>query len=204
MKNWGAFSASKNWEKIEKAVKDTTGIILVYNGTIANPLFHSNSGGCTENSEDVWDGISVPYLRSVISKGDEFGSDYKTDFEISSSDLIKKMKAGYPDFKYSGKDIASAIQILEYTGGGRVKSVKVGNITMKGTDFRKLLNLKSANFIIQKGSKDEVKLTTYGNGHGVGLSQWGSNYMAKSGGSFDEILKYYYTGIKLSNTNMFK
>lgn len=203
IKNWGKSIGSKNWKKIEKAVNDTHGIILVYNGAIANPVFHSNAAGRTENSEDVWDGVSVPYLKSVISKGDELGKDYKTDVTISAADFIKKLKGSYPSFKYTGKDISSDIQIIEYTSGGRAKTVKIANVTMKGTDFRKLFELKSANFIVQKADKDVVKLTTYGNGHGVGLSQWGANYLAKNGGGFEEILKHYYIGIQLDNVNNF-
>ncbi|MDP4094762.1 MAG: stage II sporulation protein D [Bacillota bacterium] len=203
MKSWGIFSASKNWNKIDKAVNDTKGSILVYNGQIANPVFHSNGGGKTENSEDVWEGVAVPYLRSVVSEGDQYSPEYKNTVVIKNTDFSKKMKGSYPSFKLTGKDTAASIKILEYSAGGRAKNVNVGNITMKGTDFRKLFNLKSANFKVQNNGKSSIKITTYGNGHGVGMSQWGANYLAKKGGSYDEILKYYYTGIQLSNVSAY-
>lgn len=204
MRNWGIFSASKYWNKIEKAVNDTKGKIITFDGAIANPVFHSNSGGRTENAEDVWDGVSVPYLKSVVSEGDEFSPEYKNVTNIKISDFKSKMKESYPNFKLTGKDVAGNIKILEYTEGGRVKNVQIGNITMKGTDFRKLFNLKSANFLVENGDKDQLKITTYGNGHGVGMSQWGANYLAKKGGNYEEILKYYYTGIELSDIKAFE
>lgn len=197
MKGWGVFAAIRNWNKIERAVSDTKGIIITYNGEMANPLFHSNSGGRTENSEDVWDGVAVPYLRSVESAGEEGTSEYTNVVRIKTSDFSSKLKEAYPDLKLSGKDILQNIKVQGYTQGGRVKTIKIGNITLKGTDFRKVFSLKSANFKIESSDKDTLKITTLGYGHGVGMSQWGANYLAKSGANYEEILKYYYTGIDL-------
>jgi stage II sporulation protein D len=77
-----------------------------------------------------------------------------------------------------------------------VKSIKVGNKTLEGTDVRTILNLNSANFTIEF-SKTNVAINVLGNGHGVGMSQWGADVMAASGKKYDEILKHYYQGIEI-------
>lgn len=199
MKKWGIFKASKNWNKIEKAVSETKGLIITYDEKVINALFHANSGGKTENCEDVWDGIQVPYLRSVESNGEDAAKDFKSAVTIRINDFIDKLKNVYPEIKLNSKNVLENLKILEYTAGGRVKSLKIGDITMKGTDFRKLMGLRSANFKIDKEGNDSIKITTLGYGHGVGLSQWGANYLAKRGGTYDEIIKYYYTGVEIAS-----
>lgn len=202
MKGWGIFQAARNWSRIERAVSETKGIVAIYDGKIANTLFHSNSGGRTENSEEVWAGVSVPYLRSVDSSDDKYNKDYKAIVTVKISDLAEKLLATYPDAEL-GRNIASSIKILDYTTGGRVNTLKVGDISLKGTEFRSLMSLRSAKFYIEKAGSDELKITTYGYGHGVGMSQWGADALAKKGGTFDEILKFYYTGIELTTIDKF-
>jgi len=199
MKKWNIFTRYRNWRKIEKAVNDTSGIIITYNGVVANPLFHSNSGGRTENAEDVWDGVDVPYLKSVPSNGEEGNPEFRNSVLVKNSDFIKKMESRFPGFKIKKDDIAGGIRVLEYTAGGRVKRVQIGNTVMKGTDFRALFALKSANFKVERKDGETLEITTLGYGHGVGMSQWGANYLAKNGGSFEEILRYYYKGVELSS-----
>ncbi|MCX7711988.1 MAG: stage II sporulation protein D [Clostridia bacterium] len=198
MKKWGIFNASKNWSKISKAVNETKELIIVYEDRVVNPVFHSNSGGRTENSEDVWEGGAVPYLRSVESSGEGLTPEFETTVNMKIKEFTAKLKTEYPQVKLNEKDVLKDIKILDKTEGGRVKSIKVGNVTIKGTDFRSLFSLKSANFKIEKHEKDSIIITTYGNGHGVGMSQWGANYMAKSGGNYEEILKYYYKDVEIS------
>lgn len=197
MKKWGIFSALMNWNKISKAVAETRNTIIVYDNSVVNPVFHSNSGGRTENAEEVWEGSSVPYLKSVESRGEDTNPAYKNIVEISSKDFCRKLKSQYPEIRINEKDILKDIKVLEKSEGGRVKNVKVGNITLKGTELRTLFSLKSTNFILKKEGASNIKITTYGNGHGVGMSQWGANSMAKEGRKYDEILKYYYKGVEV-------
>lgn len=204
MKRWGIFSAIKYWNKIDKAVNETRNIIITYNNNIANPLFHSNSGGRTENAEDVWDGVEVPYLKSVRSDGEDVTSEFKSTITIEVKEFTDKLKNEYSDFKINDKDIIKDIKIVDFTAGGRVKTIKTGNHVLKGTDFRRIFSLRSANFKVEKGDDKNLKITTYGNGHGVGMSQWGANNLAKLGGSYDEIIKYYYKGVELSTIDKFK
>lgn len=199
MEKWDILTAPNNWNKIEKAVADTRDILITYDNYIVNPVFHSNSGGKTENAEDVWEGNGVPYLKSVLSEGEEESLQYKTEILIKVDDFCKTLKNENPDINLNEKDLLKEIEILNYTQGGRVKTIKIGSVNFKGTDLRKIFSLKSANFKIEKVDNNMLKITCFGNGHGVGMSQWGANYLAKQGKNYEEILKYYYTGISLSN-----
>jgi len=96
------------------------------------------------------------------------------------------------------------IEILERTQAGRVKEMKIEDVVIKGTELRALLDLRSTNFTIEKGKEGEVIITTIGYGHGVGMSQWGANNLAKNGGTYEEILKHYYTGVYLDTIENFE
>ncbi len=196
-KKWGILFASRNWSRIEKAVNGTKGVVLEYEGETANALFHSNSGGRTENCEEVWEGVSVPYLRSVVSRGEEDSKAYRNVIKIKIKDFVKKMNNAYPGIDIEAIDVPRCIKIIDHTSGGRVDTLKVADVEMKGTEFRVLFELKSANFAIEKTDKETLTITTYGYGHGVGMSQYGANYLAKRGGIYSEILKYYYIGVDL-------
>lgn len=196
MKRWNILFASRNWSKISKAVNETKGLIAVYNGSVANTLFHASSPGRTENAEDVWPGQSVPYLKSVESSGDEASKGYITSVAVSADELAEKLLKLYPDAEL-GNDPAKTISILDFTEGGRVKTLRIGNITMRGTEFRAMLGLRSACFSIDFIDDDLMRITTTGHGHGVGMSQWGANALARTGGTFREILRHYYTGIDI-------
>lgn len=196
MKKWSIFFAARNWSKIEKAVNTTKGMIVVYNGSIANTLFHASSAGRTENSEDVWAGVAVPYLRSVESSGDEDSKGYVTSISIDKGAFLEKLRKTYPDNEFD-KDIFDSIHIMDHTQGGRVGTIKIGDIKLKGTEFRKLFKLRSSAFIIKENKDGSLKITTTGYGHGVGMSQWGADSLAKKGGTYTEILKHYYTGVDI-------
>ncbi len=200
MKKWSLFSSKKNWNKISNAVDSTNGQIITYNGEIANPVFHSNSGGKTENSEDVWEGVVVPYLKSVDSAGEDNCKEYTSTVSLKTDEFVEKLTDEYPYIELDEDNLSEDIEVLDYTKGGRVKDVKIGNVHLKGTDFRSIFSLRSANFSV-KEQNGVVRITTIGNGHGVGMSQWGANYMAKSGKDYREIIKHYYSGVELSSIN---
>ena len=201
-KKWGILFASRNWSKIEKAVNETKGLIMAYEGEIINALFHASSPGRTENAEDVWEGKSVPYLRSVESN-DEASKGYITTVAISEEELAGKLLDAYPGAELP-ENLAEGIKIVDLTEGGRVKTLQIGDISMKGTEFRSLLGLRSACFSIAAGDDGKISITTTGHGHGVGMSQWGANALAKTGGTFREILTHYYTGIDIVSISDFE
>jgi len=197
MRRWGFLSSFKYWNKICKAVNATSGQVIKYNDVLINPLFHSNSGGHTDNSEDVWDGTAEPYLRGVESLGEETTSQYKNEVILEQKEVIKVLKDYNTKLELDNRDILSSITIKKYSSGNRVLDMKIGDITIKGTEFRKLFELKSTNFKIAQRQDGKISITTLGYGHGVGMSQCGANYLAKKGTSCIDILKYYYKGVEI-------
>ncbi|HHV59645.1 MAG TPA: stage II sporulation protein D [Clostridiaceae bacterium] len=191
-KKWAEY-----WNKVEEAVNATHGIVITYNNELINPVFHSNSGGRTENAEEVWACDPYPYLVSVESMGDEQGENYFNYIIIEEQEFISKLREKFPGIVLSASDILNDVSIESYSEGGRVKTIRIGSETMKGTEFRNLFSLKSTNFQISRESSTSLRITTIGYGHGVGMSQWGANYMAKQGESYEKILKYYYRGVEL-------
>lgn len=182
------------------AIKATRGEVLTYGGKPIEALFHTDSGGMTENSEDVW-GSHVPYLRAAKDTPTKTMPWTKT---ISRADLERKLAAKGHDI---GKVRSLALSPLaigraakDRTASGRVKTMTVkgtkGTATLSGTTWRSLLGLKSTLFDA-KLTKDAVTFTGYGSGHGLGISQWGAERMAAKGKSYADILHHYYTGTTL-------
>ncbi len=193
---WSKSEAESNWSKIQKAVLDTKGQILTYEDSVLEyPQFFAVSSGKTEDAKDVFS-VDVPYLKSEESKGEEIAPKYKTTLEISISEFINKINSKYGNAKLKKGNLSSTIKIESYTEAGSVKEIKIGGELIKGTDFRTLFNLNSTNFKFEFG-ENEVKINCLGYGHGVGMSQWGANAMAKNGSKYDEILKHYYSGVEI-------
>ena len=190
-----ALNSIELWSKIEEAVDSTKGESLIYNGELIDPLFHSSSGGVTENSEDYFS-ASLPYLRSVSSEYETNSPYISTNFDISEDDFEKTLKNKYPDIVLKKNKMIDNLEIISRTKSGRVDEIRVGNKTLTGREIRELLSLRSNNFTIKQDGNNIV-FTVNGNGHGVGLSQYGANGMAEAGFDYVEILKHYYTGVEL-------
>lgn len=198
LEEWGFFSYCKYWNKISEAVDGTRGIVIKYHGELINPLFHSTSGGKTENSEDVFL-TSLPYLRSVVSLGEEASPKYNSKIIIKFKDFKNKLLEAAPDLILGMKDITN-IKLVEQTEGGRVKSIQIGNKLFTGKEIRNIFLLNSTNFKISSEG-DIVIFNTIGYGHGVGMSQFGANHLAKTGKDYIEILKHYYKEVDIANIN---
>ena len=184
-KAWGN-NYINNINKIKKAIIETSGEYLSYNGEVIEAFYFSTSTGKTENGEEIFSG-NAPYLKSVSSMWDsEVSPVYQTYFSFSKNDFIKKLKL-------SGSDIK--ITILSTTSTGRIKKIKINNKTYTGSEVQSLLGLRSNYFSINVG--DKVNITCKGYGHGVGMSQYGAHGMAKSGYNYDQILKHYYSGVEI-------
>lgn len=196
MSNWSKKESEKNWDKIENAVKDTKGQVLTYEGKVLEyPQFFAISSGKTEDSKDVFSS-DIPYLKSEDSMGEEIAPKYKTSIEIPINEFVSTINEKYPKIKATIKNIKSLIKINSYTEAGGVKEIQMGEESIKGTEFRQLFSLNSTNFTLNF-SNSSVTVNCIGYGHGVGMSQWGANVMAKNGSKYDEILKHYYSGIEI-------
>ena len=130
-----------------------------------------------------------PYLVSVSSKCDETESPaFSSTKEVSKSEFLFNLG-------FSDKDNID-ITDIKRTESNRVKSIKVNGKTFLGTKISIVFGLKSNSFKI-KITDDKVIFDVNGYGHGVGMSQYGANALAKRHKTYDEILKYYYQGTNL-------
>ena len=187
LKNMWGSNYENYYNKIKKAVRETVGMVLMYNGNYIEAVYHSTSNGITESSVNVW-GNYYPYLTSVSSQYDNLNVSFSTSKEISYQELSNKL----------GFDIdkETNIELSGKTSGNRVESVIIEDKVYKGIDFRNILGLRSADFDIEYTDVGII-FTTRGYGHGVGMSQYGANGMAKNGYNYEAILKHYYPGVSL-------
>jgi stage II sporulation protein D len=189
------YGMAKEHENSTKAVKETEDIIILYNDKPASAFYHSNSGGMTEEAENIW-GMKIPYTHSVVSNFDYFATNFAWEYPISFTTLNSAFST------YPVGDIQD-ITIQKVTNAGRVVSLDIQGtkktISLRGTEFRKLLGYEKVRSLKYYVRKTETGFTIngYGYGHGVGLSQWGSYGMAKTNYNYMQILNHYYKDIEL-------
>ena len=192
--NWGDNAAAYT-AKITSAVSETDGMAVLYDGQPIQAVFFSSAAGRTVDAVEVW-GNSVPYLTGVDSpEGDEVPN-YHSTVTFTLDEFKSKLLAQYPDADLSG-DPAGWFQNTVPNSAGGVEQVDVGGVTVSGGALRTLLGLRSTSFTVTAGSQG-VTFSVTGYGHGVGMSQYGANALAKQGKTYDEILKWYYTGVEVA------
>lgn len=194
---WPEEKREENWKKIVEAVDSTAGKIVTYEGKPINAFFHSNSGGKTELPINVWGGSGYPYLQTVETAGEENYTDYQSEVELTKQELIDKIKQTHSDIVLDVNN-NDEIRIIDYTESGRAKNVKFGSVILSGVEVRKIFGLRSTNFNIEINNNN-VKFIVIGYGHGVGLSQTGSDSLAKQGKNAEEIIKHFYQGVEIIN-----
>ncbi|MEG1285247.1 MAG: stage II sporulation protein D [Romboutsia sp.] len=187
-----------SYPKIKQAVDETKGQIITYEGKAILPLYFSTSSGKTENSEEVFSG-KYTYLQSVDSPYDKNSPKYTSTLKISNKDFVNTMSKSYVDMKVEESNLNNQIRILERSTGGAVEKIKVGNKEITGRDIRNIFGINSANFEIDFND-EYINILVKGYGHGVGMSQWGADGMAKEGYKYYEILTHYYTGTQITDT----
>ncbi|WP_379129925.1 stage II sporulation protein D [Paenibacillus sp. sgz500958] len=218
-REWEHGGKSAELAKLRRAVLETRGVVMTYKGQPITASFFSASGGYTENSEEYWS-AEVPYLRSVASPWEkEIDPKFAVTTTFRTSDFLARLgihstssgKGAVPVLGESTKyertktlsastDKAPQIKVLSQTSGHRIKEISIGGTVFTGREVREKLQLRSSQFTwkIKNGS---IAITTYGSGHGVGMSQWGANGMAKEGETATRILKYYYSGISFTQVS---
>ena len=183
-----------------EAVNNTRGEVLFYKGAIIDALFHTDSGGMTESSENVW-GSSVPYLRAVTETQMQT---QPWNRSISMASFVQKIEA---DGKILGtlREIRLSPLLIgkgseDRTPSGRVRSMEFigskGRVILSGNDLRSMFSLPSTLFHVRYGNS-EIIFNGYGSGHGLGLSQWGAKTLADQRKNYKDILFHYYTGVTL-------
>ncbi len=180
-------------QRTHQAVNETLGEVLTYGNQVILAVFHSSSGGHTENVEDVWN-RSLPYLRGVVDY-DQKAPVYEWKTRLSGKEIGHSF------------DMAEVKEIIpqQTSPQGRVLRLRLigkdDTKTISGKAFRQRLNLKSTLFKIHQqhnGDSNHFTLVGRGFGHGIGLSQWGANYLAQQGANYRQILGHYYQKVKLA------
>jgi stage II sporulation protein D len=181
-----------------RGVMETAGEVLVYDGKVIQAFYHANCAGHTESSKNVW-GVAIPYLHGVACQ-------YCQESNPNGWELTIPLKKGEALLRAAGFPVAG-LSYLKAQGrneSGRVQELLAGcargKVVIPATAFRKALGygvVKSTKFEI-KMSGDDLVIVGSGSGHGVGLCQWGAKQRALDGFSYDEILLYYYPGVKLA------
>lgn len=180
-------------KEYKEAAYSTKGLILTFDGKPIRPYFHYRCGGATENSENVLDS-KITYLRRVLCSYCRSVTDIESErtFTVDELEEILNTKISKPDHIYSC--ITGMFEDIDVDDQGRVKSIKIGNKIFKGNELMELLKLNSTRF---NYTPVKFLFRSAGMGHGLGLCLCGAGEMSSLGKSYQEILCYYYTGIKL-------
>lgn len=178
-------------DTIRRAVYDTAGQVLTYEGELIDAVYFSCSGGSTEDAAAVW-GQEVPYLQSVDSPGEEAAAAYFQERSFSRKELEEKLGV-----KLQGQP-NQWFQEMAYTAGGGVETVRIGGQRWTGVELRRLLGLTSTRFVVEP-ERNAVRLCIYGYGHRVGMSQYGADAMAAAGADYRQILLHYYFDTELTD-----
>ncbi len=184
--------------RARRAVSETEREVLTFGGSVIQAFYHSSCGGKTEASENVW-GASLPYLKGVdcqYCQTSQAAAGW--DVKLSLNEIEDRLRAA--GYKISG---LSGIKAGMLNSRGRLKQVVLvaakGGLSLTGDQFRKAVGysvIKSTRFTV-KVADGEASFTGSGNGHGVGLCQWGAKQRSLDGFNYLEILSYYYPGTEL-------
>ncbi len=191
--SWGS-RAGEYAEKIAAAVEATDGQYLSYEEEAILAMFHSSSFGATEDSSALRS--ALPYLLSVRSP--ETGEEVKnlmSTVEVSADDFRESIARTFPAAQLEGEP-GSWLGAVTPSAGGRVGSISIGGQEISGLSMRQIFSLRSTDFQL-KWTGESFLFTVSGYGHGLGMSQYGANTMAREGLGYAEILAHYYPGTEL-------
>lgn len=178
------------YDKIKNAVSATKNLVMEYEGDVISAYYFAMSNGATEDVSLVF-GESRDYLKSVDSSWDESVKNFSVTTTFTKEEFCSKLSIDCSNITIGAIDRSST---------NRVNTIVINDKEFKGTTLRALLGLRSTDFTID--ISDDIKITTKGYGHGVGMSQYGANEMAKNGASYEEILNHYYKDIDIVEINV--
>lgn len=190
---WGALEGRRRWGRIREAVLATRGLVLTYEGQLIDALYHASSGGHTEDAGRYF-AAHVPYLVGVPDPYSEGAPGNETWAAFLLADVLERLGVG--EQAAAGQGAHGAVAVLSRTNAGRAAQVAVGGRIFSGRQVREALGLRSSWFDVTLAG-DVVVFHVRGYGHGVGMSQYGADGMARAGYTFEQILAHYYRGAVL-------
>lgn len=202
-----------------QAVESTRTLVLTYGGRVVNAPYHSTCGGSTASASEIWRSNDEPYLQSVsdrIPGTDRFYCDISPSFRwtrtLDASQVnmaVARYLKAYTSVPPQGPGLVRDITIGSHSPSGRIGTVTItterGNFVVRGNDIRFVLRppggeiLNSTDFMAESsanadGALVRLVLHGHGNGHGVGMCQWGAIGRARAGQDFRTILRTYFPG----------
>lgn len=182
--------------KIEDAVDSVLGSVILYDNEPIMAAYHAISSGKTESAENIWE-EDIPYLQSTDSEWDKYSSRYTSEVRITPDELKNTMQT-YKNAQFDSPE-EDWIEIKKKTDSGTVLEAIICGVHLTGIEIRELLALRSP--VFETTYEDgEFVFSVSGYGHGVGMSQNGANCMAKEGKTAEEIIKHYYKGVTIAET----
>lgn len=191
-----AENLAENLEKITFCVEDTSGEILTSQGEAIDAAYHAVSSKLTRNASEVPGQENKTYLSSVESSWDISSEQYLMVTFLEKEEMASKLQKVLKDEKVEASKLPGELKIKTRDEAGYVTEVQIGKTVLNGEAVKEVLGLSSSCFYFSQ-LEGKVRITTKGLGHGLGLSQYGANQMAKEGKDYKEILKYYYKDIKI-------
>lgn len=202
-KKWGVENFEKYYKKLSEVLDETETQVLFYQGSYAWVPYHQSSNGKTRSGKEVIGGDTYPYLATRECPEDVKAEDEMHVYQFSYDEVKKKCRS----FLEAAEGEAEAkkalkfedFEIQEKDSAGYVSKFRIGNTVCSGDEFRDALSLASSAFSIQEESGG-LKITTMGKGHGLGMSQWTANELAKNGQNYKEILEFFFEGTTITNS----
>ena len=174
-------------KRITDAVNMTKNQVITYNKKLIKSYFYAMSNGYTTTSLSVFN-ETLPYLNTIMPTSDnETNTKFKVTKKVSKDEFCKTLNIACTVLTINNI-------ITDYSN--RIETISINKKTYTGTEIRKKFNLRSTDFTITVENNDII-FTTKGYGHGVGMSQYGANAMAKEGSNYKDILEYYYQGVTI-------
>ncbi|MBE6878803.1 MAG: SpoIID/LytB domain-containing protein [Ruminococcaceae bacterium] len=185
-----------NYKKFMECAKEVRDIVVTYKGKTALTPYYAVSCGTTQSSENEW-GNALEYLVPVESRTDALSDSYLKIKTFTVQEMYDRFILNFAGLELDMEHPEEWIGDISYNESGYVDTVKINKNKIRGRDFRKYFELPSSCFMIFF-EDNEFSIATKGYGHGVGLSQFGSNQMAAEGKNFEEILNHYFPNTRLS------
>ncbi len=183
---WGD-SYEENYEKIKQIVTSVLGQYISYDNQPIMAVYHSLSSGSTISAKDAW-GDEIPYLQSVTAPGDKLSPDFCTTVKFTFEQFKSKLSKNEEiTFDFSNQAISNIIK----NDSEFIVSIDAYSKTVDSKFLRSALGLKSPFFFVSVSDND-ITFNVYGSGHGVGMSQYSADYMARQGSDYTEILNHFY------------
>lgn len=184
------------YKRMEKAVNATKGQVISYQGEICSGVFHRVSAGQTREGSEVLQDTKMSFLKSVDSSQDIQSEDYLHGHYFTEEALKDRLLEIYPDIELSDQPLTEQIVVEKRDSQEYVLEIRVGNLTVPGEEFRNNLELSSSNFTVQN-LDGKIRFLCKGLGHGMGLSQYGGNELAKEGKTYEQIIFTYFPDVIL-------